>query len=146
MKKPQRELVLIWRIRLLALTLIPSFLTSFLLWDYPFFWRLATVGWCLGAAFFFFWYCPKRYDRLEYGIHQNIFQVTDGVFWHKLKGIPLGNIQSVSLSTTWLLSCFGLTTLKVRGAGSLLAVPGLPKEYARRLQSFLLESRGGQNQ
>lgn len=125
MKKPEQNILWVWRIRLILLLILPASLNS---WFNPIMseiWFWITCFWGLILVFFYCFYLPIKYKKTSYYISCGEFFVTTGVFYTVTKSIPLENVQFVTNSSTPLTRLFKLCTIKAVGAGGSIALSGL---------------------
>lgn len=138
MNRIDAHILTYWRIRLTALCLLcPVFIALF--FSAAPVWRTClTVGWMLSYVFFYVFYYPVKYRKLSYMVNRQCLVIHCGVFYNRVKGIELRNIQHVSTSASPLLRVMGLCTVYISCAGGMLYIPGLKKESARALCARLL--------
>lgn len=144
--------LLLWRIRLTAITAICPFLITLFLRDESPFKKNLTVLWILLFLFFFLFYYPIKFRRLSYRLEKQCIVIHCGVFYRRLKMMEFHNIQHLTVSATPLQHLMGLRTLYIAGAGGRIYLPCLDKESVNHLCMELLpqgpamqEKKGGRN-
>ena len=136
-QKPDLHILTIWRIRLLLLAVVFSFLSA---WFYPhrgWIWWLFTLGWAGGFFYFYLFYYPIKFRKLSYARNQDCLLIHCGVIYTRTRAIPFSAIQYTSTGSTPLERLFGVCSLIVVTAGSRVFLPGLPTQDAQELQRFL---------
>lgn len=142
LKKPNHKILSIWRIRLLGMSVIPSFFTAyFSAWAFHWVWKVWTVLWVGGFLYLYIFYYPIKYKKLSYTFNSRCFILNCGVIYTRVKALPLQNIQYAAVISTPLERLFGLRSLAVMCAGASVYVPGLDAQDALQLQDILTPGR-----
>lgn len=84
---------------------------------------------------------PRRVRAIGYREGTSELTVGSGLLFRSVSTLPMGRIQSVTLSQGPILRRFGLAELSIKSAAGLggVTVPGLPREEAERLRARLME-------
>lgn len=140
MRKPEQGVLTIWRLILVGATLLPALLNSIIFTVGGLVWLLITAAWVLSFLFFYLFYLPRRYHKLSYALRGDFLVVHSGVFYTRVRSMPLSSIQYTSLHISPLDALFGLCALIAVAPGGRLAVPGLRKKDAEALAASIHES------
>lgn len=141
LKKPDLHILTVWRLRLLAAALVPSFLTAWFSPRINWLWWLFTAAWMCAFLYFYIFYYPIKYRKLAYGVNAHCLLVYCGVIYTRVKAVPFTSIQYTSVFSTPLERLFGVTSLFVYAAGGRVYIPGLAPQDARELQALLTPGR-----
>ena len=136
-KKPDLQILTVWRIRLLLVALVPSFFSAFFAPRINWVWWLSTAAWMAAFLYFYIFYYPIKYRKLSYGFNRRCLLIHCGVIYTRVKAVPLTSIQYATVASSPLERLFGVCSLFVYAAGSSVYIPGLPPADADRLQAFL---------
>ena len=137
MRKPERAVLTIWRIVLVLIALVPAFLVSLFFAVGGRWWTLFTVLWVAAFLFFYLFYLPLRFRNLTFHMLQDSIEVHSGVFYKRVRFMPLNSIQYAGLVISPLSLGFGLATLVVTAAGGRLSFPGLARKDAEVVAKML---------
>lgn len=137
LKKPSPHVLTVWRIRLLLVSVLPSFLSAFFAPHINWIWWLFTSVWIFAFLCFYILYYPIKYRKLSYSFNERCLLIHCGVIYTRVKAVPFESIQYLSVASTPLQRLFGLCSLFVFAAGSTVYIPGLIFEEALALQSKL---------
>jgi len=85
------------------------------------------------------------YRRQGYAQTNDAFMVCSGTLGQNVTMIPIGNVQSVSLESSWFQRRRNLVDLHVMTPVSAAVVPCIPVETATRIKDSLMEQSCGQN-
>lgn len=136
--KPQPKLLTLWRIVLALIMCVPAFLNSLLLY------RSTSPAWIIGTAvwmivFFagYLVYLPLAYRRISFSLYDEKVTLYSGVFYRRIRSIPLENIQFTSLWASPLHLVMGICSLSITAAGGHVTLPGLRKQDAESLAAVL---------
>ena len=124
MKKISKKSLLLWRIRLSAITLVFA-VSAFLLPT-----LLRSVAFVLLTAVFFalfFIYYPIKYKSFFYKIEENALIIKSGVFYKSEKSIPLDSIQYISFVATPIEQLIGVKTAVIFTAGAMTLIGAIDK-------------------
>lgn len=124
MKKISKKSLLLWRIRLSAITLVFA-VSAFLLPT-----LLRSVAFVLLTAVFFalfFIYYPIKYKSFFYKIEENALIIKSGVFYKSEKSIPLDSIQYISFVATPIEQLIGVKTAVIFTAGAMTLISAIDK-------------------
>lgn len=135
MKKLPRRALTLWRVRLTAAALpFPVLIALFFSYARSPVWnRTLSALWIAGYLFMFLFYYPVKHHKLSFCVGSQGYLVRCGVFYSRVKSIPLQNIQSVSTGASPLERVMKLCSLTVWGAGSLIHVVSMEERDAREL-------------
>ena len=64
-KKPDLQILTVWRIRLLLVALVPSFFSAFFAPRINWMWWLFTAAWMAAFLYFYIFYYPIKYRKLS---------------------------------------------------------------------------------
>ncbi len=140
LQKPDLRILTVWRIRLLITVVAPSAVTAYFSINRTWAWWLFSASWIVAFLYFYIGYYPIKYRKLSYSINQTCLVVHCGVIYTRIKAMPLCSIQYVSVASTPLQQLFGLCSLVVYAAGSILRLPGLTLRDGILLQGTLTPS------
>ncbi len=136
-KKPNIRMLYVWWLRMTVI-LIPLGFLSALVFSFTRLGGLIVTGlWVLAFLFFFCFYYPVKYHMLRYYINNGSFVVHCGVFYRRIKSIPLTNIQYTSVSASPFQTLFGVTSVFVFAAGAFIPLYGIKKSDAAILAQIL---------
>lgn len=124
MKKISKKSLLLWRIRLSAITLVFA-VSAFLLPT-----LLRSVAFVLLTAVFFalfFIYYPIKYKSFFYKIEESALIIKSGVFYKSEKSIPLDSIQYISFVATPIEQLIGVKTAVIFTAGAVTLISAIDK-------------------
>ena len=136
-QKLDRRALTVWRVRLTLIMLIPSFLVSLFFSMDSLYWKIGTGIWVGVFATLFFWYYPLKYKKLSFYLNEESLVIGCGVFYTRVKSMPLCNIQYVTLGQTLLQRVLQVKSVFIVAAGGWVYLPGVEKETANRLQRIL---------
>jgi membrane protein YdbS with pleckstrin-like domain len=137
MNKPSPKTLAVWRVRLTLLAFVPAFALSLRYNAGSIAWRWVAGVFVLAFAGVYLFYLPARLKSLSYGLKAGMLVVNRGVFSKKTLALPLGAVQTVTLSAEPVCHAFGLASVIVSAAGVRVSVPGLPLEKAKILAKDL---------
>ena len=136
-RKPQRSILRLWRIVLTAAACVPAFLASLIFSPPTPGWLIANGVWILLFLFFYIVYLPLRYRKLAFKLSSEAVTVYSGVFYTRVRILPIANIQFTTLWDSPLHRMFGLCSLFIAAAGARVAVAGLTRQEAQALAELL---------
>lgn len=134
--RPSSRLLAVWRIRLLLLSMVPSFLCA-AIFHQSIWWGVSTLFWVVVVLIFYYIYLPLRCQRLSWRVEEGWLRFHCGVLYDRYQAVPLQNIQFLSRSTPPLMRLYHLTTLVVHCAGGVLFLPGMSITQAVELQQSI---------
>lgn len=84
---------------------------------------------------------PRRVRAIGYLEGESELTVGSGLLFRTVTTVPMGRIQSVTLSEGPILRRYGLAELDIKTAAGLggATLPGLPREEAQRLRARLMD-------
>lgn len=85
-KKPDLQILTVWRIRLLLVALVPSFFSAFFAPRINWVWWLFTAAWMAAFLYFYIFYYPIKYRKLSYGFNRRCLLIHCGVIYTRVKG------------------------------------------------------------
>lgn len=136
-KKPQPQILTIWRLSLAIITLVPAFLTSVVLRVYSTSWLVATAAWLLAFLLLYLVFFPLLYKSLSYTLFDDKLVLNTGAINRRVIAVPLAAIQFVSVFRSPLDRMFGLSSLTVVMAGGHVTLIGLTVLDAQSLVGLL---------
>lgn len=138
MRLPPNALIL-WRLRLILSSLIPSLLGGFLYYTVPKVFTIFTFTWFSLFILLCFLYYPFYYRGFSYSISESMIKINRGVFYFRMDAIYIKNIQYTSISQTLLQKILGLATLWIYAAGGKAHIPSIDHAIARQMRIQLLK-------
>lgn len=137
MWKPQQAVLTIWRLLLVLAAVPPAFLISLLFQAGGLPWLLLVAAWLLAFLFFYLLYLPLRYRKLAFQLQKDRIIVHSGIFYTRIRAMPLQSIQYVGLLISPLDALFGLSALVITAPGGRIVIPGLHRRDAENLAELL---------
>ena len=137
LQKPDLHVLTVWRLRLLLVAILPSFLSAYFAPHIGLVWWVFTAAWIFAFLGFYIFYYPIKYRKLAYSVNEKCLLIHCGVIYTRVKEIPLTSVQYVSIATTPLQRLFGICSLIVFTAGSNAYIPGLAPDKADELRDLL---------
>lgn len=137
MWKPQQAVLTIWRLLLVLAAVPPAFLISLLFQAGGLPWLLLVAAWLLAFLFFYLLYLPLRYRKLAFQLQKDRIIVHSGIFYTRIRAMPLQSIQYVGLLISPLDALFGLSALVITAPGGRIVIPGLRRRDAENLAELL---------
>lgn len=142
MKKAHEKAVRLWRARITAAAAVLSAVSSLLLAPGGLPWLCVTGMWAAAYIFMFAFYYPIKYKKLSFGVINGRLAVNCGVFYTRVKAIPLRNIQYLYSYRTPMQRCWGMSSLVFMAAGGRMYVPCMRTDDADSLMA-LCAAQGG---
>lgn len=135
--KPALHILTVWRLRLILCTLLPSFLSALFFGSRGPIWWSCTVIWVAAFCYFYIGYYPIKLRKLFFSGNDLCLLIHCGVIYTRVKAIPYGSIQYISVTSTPLERLFGICSLALYMAGASVKMPGLTPEQADTLRREL---------
>lgn len=136
-QKADGKALWVWRLRMMLLAILPSFLSAFFFRPGKALWLLCTGIWIALFLFFYFFYYPRKYKKFSYSVTESCLVIRNGVFFTNTRAIYPENIQYVDCSASPLQQLFHLKTVVIVMAGGILHLPCLQAETADRLKDAI---------
>lgn len=131
------QLLLLWRLRLLLLTIPFALINGFLYYLNPSLFLLLTALWCSAVVLLYAVYLPMLYKKSKYLVTEQEVHLQSGVFFSYQKKILISNIQYIILIQTPLQHLLHIASLRIMSAGGSLRLSGLPLQTAQHLLNQL---------
>ncbi len=135
--KPQRGLLIKWRMLLALGCLLPALINALLFYPGKLLWTIVTVVWLTVFFFFYLIYLPIKFKRLTYYVAKQKVVVHSGVFYNRIRTVPQASIQYVSAVVSPIDAIWGISSLVIVSPGSRIALRGLSKKDALVLAELL---------
>lgn len=130
--RPDRRLLLVWILYICGGTAIVCGAFNIFTPISPFL-PYAVVG-----ATLVLFYCPLRWNNLQYTINNHRLLIQSGVLFKNQKQISFSCIRYVTVFAGPLERVFGIRTVAVYVTGSMTVLEGIPKNTAYSLQTYLV--------
>lgn len=88
------------------------------------------------------WLLRMEVDYMGYSVRQHDFSFRHGVIRRTVATAPYARVQDVSIERGPVQRRFGLSTLQLRTAGGVIAVPGMGHLVAERLKALVIDRSG----
>lgn len=123
--------------------IFPAFLNALFFYNQDHLRVWLTIGWIALYMVLYVIYLPLRYRNLSFSLTDTYIVLHSGVIYHRVRSIPLQNIQYTTLYRNPFDRLFGLCSLVVTAAGGRITLPGLRLSDAQRLSAVLRRDSGG---
>lgn len=141
--KPSLHILTVWRLRLLLCALLPSFLSAYFMTHRGIAWWICTLVWVIAFFYLYIFYYPIKLRKLSLGGNEQCLLVHCGVIYTRVKAIPYGSIQYVSITSTPLERFFGIRSLHFQMAGAYVNMSGLTARQTAKIRFALKHKTGG---
>ncbi len=132
--------IVVWRMRLTLAALVPSFCSALFFPVRNWIWTAFTALWAGVYLFLFVVYYPIKYKKLTFALDDRYLVIRCGVFYNRVKAIPLGNLQYMTLLAGPLQRLFRVCSVQFICAGGRVLLPCVGQADAHTLAQ-LVEGR-----
>ena len=144
-KRPSRRLWIVWMIYAVLAALLLSAASVAMTYIRPLPQIYVYLFSALWVAVWLFVVCvflPLRFRHMEYALHEDRLEVTDGVLIRRRRIVPLSNVRYITLLYGPPERIAGIGSLILFVTGGMVLIEGVPLRQARELQAYLLDITG----